>query len=268
MSEIDRVKSLITGLQKSHPKIYEALSAIAKSLDKLDTSLEAVKSEIRSIPETGLAIAPNVTTFTYELTKYHVILRWEQPDTSIFAYEIKKGGTNWDDASSVLKSSTLSAVFDPIPVGITTYWIKGIDFDGNESVSALRLDVSVPAIGGINITATVIDNNVLFAWSEPSSVFDIDYYLLYRDTTLIGKTKGTFTVSFESIGGTFTYKIKAVDIAGNVSPESSITVEVRQPPDFDLLGTLDDEFLDGIRVNVLRDAAQMKLIANVDMCGV
>lgn len=268
MSEIDRVKSLISGLQRQYPKIYEALSALAKSVDILDTSIEEVKSQIRSIPETGLAIAPNVTVFTYELTKYHVILRWEQPDTSIFAYEIKQGGTGWSDASTVLKSSTLSAVFDPIPVGVTTYWIKGIDFDGNESVAALRLDVTVPAIGSINITATVIDNNVLFSWSEPASVFDIDYYLIYRDTTLIGKQKGTFAVSFESVGGTFTYKIKAVDIAGNVGPESSITAEVRQPPDFDLLGTLDDEFLDGVRVDVYRDAAAMKLVANVDMCGV
>ena len=67
MNEVDRIRSLISGLQKTQPKIYEALSAVAKAIDKLDANIESVKSEILSIPETGLAIAPNVIIFTYKL---------------------------------------------------------------------------------------------------------------------------------------------------------------------------------------------------------
>lgn len=267
MNEVERVKSLILGIQFKQPRLYAALSEIAKALDKLDTNIEAVTSELRSIPLTGLAIAPNVTVFNYTFTRRNVLLSWAQPDTSIFAYEIRKGGSSWETASIVLTSSTLNAVFDPLLVGTTTYWIKGIDFDGNYSAEAKQLDVIVPPIGVITLSGFAIDNNVLFQWSEPTTTFDIDYYLLTRDSTIIGKTKGTFAITFESVGGTFEYKIKAVDIAGNISPETSLSVEVRQPPDFDLLANGIDD-LSGIRVNVMLDSINMKLIANVNMCGV
>jgi len=260
VNEIDRIRSLITGLQKTQPKIYEALSAVAKALDKLDTNIEAVVSELASVPESGLAIAPNVIVFTYRFTRRNVILEWEQPDLSIFHYEIKVGGADWDTATHVLTTSTLSAVLDPLVVGTTRYWIKGIDFDGNVSIAALALDVVVPAIGAISVTSAVIDNNILFSWTEPTSTFDIDYYTIYKGAVLVGKTKGTFAVVFESVGGTFEYKFKPVDIAGNVGPESTISVEVRQPPDFDLLAQLVDD-LSGTKVNTMIQDG--KLLANV-----
>jgi hypothetical protein len=261
MNETDRVRSIITGIQRQYPKIYEALSALAKGLDKLDVNIDEVKSQLQTIPQIGLALAPNVEVFTYELIKKNVILRWEQPDPSIFAYDIKRGGTDWDTASHILRTSTTSAVFDPLPTGTTTYWIKGIDFDGSVSIDAKRLDVEVPAIGNMSLSASVIDNNVLFRWTEPNSVFDIAYYELYRDLTFLGKITGTFTTVFESIGGLFVYQIRPIDIAGNDGPYTTAQVEVRQPPDFDLLANSVDD-LSGTKVNTL--VYNGRLLCNVD----
>jgi len=250
MNETDRVRAIITGLQNQYPKIYEAFSALTKAVDKLDENIDTIKSEVESIPETGLAIAPNVLFFTYTFTRRNVILSWVQPDTSIFFYEIRVGGFSWETASHVLTSATLSAVFDPLPVGTTRYWIKGIDFDGNVSVDALFLDVTVPAIGTIIAMSTVIDNNVLLQWTEPTTTFDIDYYTITRDSTLIGKQKGTFAIVFESISGVFIYKLQPVDIAGNIGPESAVLAEVRQPPDFELMAQIIDD-LSGTKVNTV-----------------
>ena len=262
MNETDRVRAIITGIQTKYPKIYEALSALAKGLDKLDTNLEEVRSEINAIPETGLAIAPNVLIFSYELTRRNVILRWEQPDLSIFQYEIRIGGTNWNDSTHLLRTATLSAVFDPLPVGTTRYWIKGIDFDGNESTDALALDVNVPALGGIVVTATVIDNNVLLSWTKADSTFDIDFYEVRKNGVLVGEHSGTFAILFETVSGTYEYSVRAVDIAGNISPEATVIVDVRQPPDFDLVAQGIDD-LSGTKVNTI--IVNGKLLANVNL---
>ena len=262
MNEIDRIKSLITGLQRTQPHIYEAFSAITKALDKLDINLEFIKSELAAVPGAGLPIAPSVKIFTYELTRRNVILRWEQPDLSIFHYEIRKGGTTWENSSHLLTTATLSAVFDPLPLGVTRYWIKGIDFDGNVSETALPLDVSIPAIGAFNLSGIVIDNNVLLNWTIPDSTFDIAYYSVYRGATLIGRQDGTFAIVFETVGGTYTYRVIPVDWAGNIGPESAISVTVRQPPDFDLISQGIDD-LSGTKVNTL--IYEGRLLCNVKL---
>lgn len=263
MGDVDRARSLINGLQLKQPRLYEALQAILGKLDDLDTSIATVRSTLTSIPGTGLNIAPNVTVFTYRLTRRNIILEWEQPDTSIFAYEIRTGGTNWDNASSILRTSTTSAVFDPLPIGTTIYRIKGIDFDGNVSQDETVLVVEIPIIGNITISSSVIDNNVLLSWTEPDSTWLIDYYEIRRDTNLVGTQKGTFAVLFENIGGEFIYKIKAYDIAGNSGPEGLITIEVRQPPDFDLIATGVDANLDGTKVNAIEYNG--RLLVNVNL---
>jgi hypothetical protein len=260
MNEIERVQSLITGLQRTQPRIYEAFSAVVRAMNILDTDLERIKAEIEAVPIRGLPIAPNVLIFTYEFTNRNVILRWEQPDLSIFQYEIRKGGNSWETSSHLLQTATLSAVFDPLPVGTTRYWIKGIDFDGNVSETALPLDVSVPAIGSITITGTVIDNNVLLSWSIPTTTFDIAYYEVFRDTTPVGRQDGTFAIIFETVSGTYLYRVRPVDWAGNIGPEASVSVQVRQPPDFDLISTGIDD-LTGVRVNTI--IYRNKLLANV-----
>jgi hypothetical protein len=262
MNEIDRIKSLITGLQRTQPRIYEAFSAITKALDKLDINLDSIKTELESVPIAGLPIAPNVLVFYYELTRRNVILRWNQPDSSIFHYIVKKGGTDWDNASHLITTATLSAVFDPLPVGTTRYWIKGMDFDGNVSENALPLDVNIPPIASFGVNAVVIDNNVLLTWTIPVSTWDIQYYTLYRETTLIGRQDGTFAVSFEMISGTYTYRVIPTDIAGNIGAEATTTVVVRQPPDFDLVAQGIDD-LSGVIDRGLRIGD--KILYNVDL---
>jgi len=262
MNEIDRIKSLITGLQRTQPRIYEAFSAITKALDKLDINIDAIRSELESIPEGGLPIAPNVLIFNYTLTRRNVVLRWEQPDTSIFHYEVRRGGTSWETSSHLLTTATLSAVFDPLPIGTTRYWIKGIDFDGNVSELALPLDVNIPAISTFSLSAVVIDNNVLLNWTIPTSTWDIAYYTVYRESTAVGRQDGTFAIVFETAGGTYTYRVIPTDLAGNIGPEATISAVVRQPPDFDLIAQgLDD--LSGTKVNTM--IYQNRLLCNVNL---
>jgi hypothetical protein len=55
-----------------------------------------------------------------------------------------------------------------------------------------------------------------------------------RDGSDVGLQRGTFAVFFESVAGLYTYTVIPVDLAGNQGPSSSVTLEVNQPPDFEL----------------------------------
>ena len=85
---------------------------------------------------------------------------------------------------------------------------------------------------------------------------------MYREQTLVGRQDGTFAIVFETSGGTFLYRVIPVDLAGNRGPEASISVAVRQPPDFDLIAqSLDD--LSGTKVNTA--IYGNRLLANINL---
>ena len=147
-------------------------------------------------------------------------------------------------------------------MGSTIYRIKTINSNGDYSVEETKVEVIVPPIGGLVITATVIDNNVLLSWTKPTTTFNIDYYEITKNGSVIGQNRSTFFVTFETVSGTYTYGVTAIDIAGNESDESTIAAEVRQPPDFDLIAQLVDD-LSGTKVNtVIQDG---RLLANINL---
>ena len=106
------------------------------------------------------------------------------------------------------------------------------------SVERLEVTFTVPPLGYLSIESTVIDNFIRLEWEEPSSTFDIDYYIFKRGDVRKGRISNTFLNYFESSAGTNEYSIAPVDIAGNVGPEISESVVVRNPIDFEFQGRL------------------------------
>ena len=92
---------------------------------------------------------------------------------------------------------------------------------------------------------------MLLYWNVPTTAHQIDRFNIYRNGTLYGVNRGTFTPIFETVAGTYTYAIEAVDVAGNVGPKGSVTTLVNQPPDFELQSKIISG-LNGTRSNVSR----------------
>jgi hypothetical protein len=112
---------------------------------------------------------------------------------------------------------------------------------------------TVPQIAAPEITVSVIDNNVLLYWTEPASLFKIDYYTVDKtgDAEAAGRVDGTFTSLFEVVAGTYNYAVAAIDISTNVGRSAEIQAEVNTPPDY----ALQDTRVSGLnrtRDNVLR----------------
>jgi hypothetical protein len=233
-SNKDQILARIGDLRRKDPKLYESLKLIVEGLDAVTIHLNPIQ-EITAQVQAAQALPPPVSLFGYSLSQTAVTLTWTAPSPigSTMFYEIRKG-TDWDTATFVLRTPSLSAALEPLAVGSHDYMLKTLNSLGDESTSSISTEVVIPSINTPSVTAQVIDNNVLLTWTEPTSTFLIDYYEIVKDSVVIGENSGTFMALFESTAGTYIYGIIAYDIAGNASLEGQVSAIVDEPPDFEL----------------------------------
>lgn len=180
----------------------------------------------------------DVSSFSAEIRDFTVYLTWEViPDIDVAGYEIRLG-TDWDTASLVQVVGNSNYYIAGVPgVGTISYLIKAIDVVGNYSTNVKSVTIVIGQPGPVVLTYEVIDNNVLLRWTNPLSSLPILHYQVRRGDVfstadIIGTKDGLFTVVFENVGGTFRYWVAAVDQAGNVGVETSVSVLVAEPPDY------------------------------------
>lgn len=253
------ITTLIAGLQIEYPRLYQALMTLQDRIFETERELFPLVREAQESTATAAAVtAP--ATFTFVFTTLTVRLTWSEV-IGASQYEVRRGA-NWDTAAFQFRSNSLQADIDPLLVGTYTYLIKSINGVGDYSAEATQCVVAVPDIGIVNINKSVIDNNILLSWNAPSSTFAILHYEIYKDGVAVGTILGTFFVRFEAVGGTYEYKVIALDIASNRSPDALISVTVTSPPDYVLQDQRTTSF-DGTKVNT-RKEEPASLVATVN----
>ena len=227
----DSVQPLIEGYQHIDPRLYDILKTIAAETEELRKEIFPISEQVSKVlvPE-ALPFAP--TIFTYSTTPRTLVLTWNV-GVGARAYELRKG-SSWTTATQITIVLTQEVRLDPIVVGTTRYLLKSINGEGESSLDTAQVDVVITPIGSITLNGRVIDNNILLSWSIPTSIWEIEHFKVSRDGSDVGLQRGTFAVFFENSAGTFTYAITPVDLAGNQGPSASVTLEVNQPPDFEL----------------------------------
>lgn len=270
MADESTALSLLAGIEFDDTRLYSLLEIVIRDFYKLDRQINPPTSQGTGASGIQLAIIGSVSNFTSIIFTNNVRLSWSSL-TGASSYEIRyKSGvqvaSDWDTASSILKTSSLSADINPITIpliyGNHTFFIKAIDSSGIYSTTATILTINIPTIPSPIITPTVIDNNVLLKWTIPISLFQINYYNVYRNNVLQGIMNGTFEVIFETASGSYEYKVEAVDIVGNVSNSTSVTQAVRQPPDFELKDSRISQ-LNGTLVNVIKEGLNLVCSLNL-----
>jgi len=243
----DQIEALLRGLQTSDPRLYDIIRLIAGDLRVINNDLFPIVAELQATvttPEPAPAVPIN---FEATIIAAGIRFTWEAGDTITRIFEVRKG-TDWDTATFIVRTPSLSAVIDPIATGSHTYLIKALNSEYTYSESSVSLVVVVPTIGTPTVSASVIDNNVLLYWTVPTSPFGIVRYYVYKDGTKIGENTGTFIAIFELVSGTFTYAVEALDAYGNVGTRGEVICIVSQPPDF-VLEESYTSLLDGTIVN-------------------
>jgi hypothetical protein len=245
------VAQAIAPLKVKEPRLYAALDLLNRQVrDNNSTLEETIRTVIGDVlageEVTSASLLP--PSIAYSFTTRTVRFTWTEV-VDAAQYEVRLG-SSWDTASFKFRTINLSADIDALVYGTYNYLIKSINASGEYSAISNSISVTIPAILPVAISTTVIDNTVLLYWTSPVSVFAIDYYQVFKDGVSLGITRSTFQAIFETAAGTYTYKILAYDIAGNVSANAEIDQLVNQPPDF----VLQDSFtstLNGTLTNMV-----------------
>lgn len=207
--------------------------------------------------------APSVTsTFNGE----QVVLTWDASSGSLPVDYYEVYDTAVSNAN--LLSRQYSTVYRNKVLWLNkTFYVRSVDTAGNTGTARVVI-VSVATGQVNNLTTEVIDNNVLFRWSETRGSLPILAFELRRGATwaaasVIGTKSGGFTTVFEAPQTTvnFTYWLAAVDTAGNYGTPVSVTATVSQPPDYVLAASFVSTYT-GTKNNAVVDGGAMVMPVN------
>lgn len=149
--------------------------------------------------------------------------------------------------------------------GSRTFALYAFDTAGNQSsAGSIDFTPSLPTVTAFS--QQVIDNNVLLSWTSTKGSLTISTHEFRRGATwaggsVIGTKSGAFTTVFETVAGTFTYWVAAIDSAGNVGTPVSVVATVNQPPDYILKANYSTPF-GGTKSNALLDSGRLLLPVN------
>ena len=180
-------------------------------------------------------------------------LTWQKPDdVSVTGYDIALNGTILETGYTTefyLYKSLLIA-------GAYYFQVRSRNKFGQTSEWNTQIYVVHGPYPPTNLRANVIDNTVMLYWDPPSKIeLPIVEYEVRRGDVMapgnvIGRKKGTFTTVNENVAGTYRYMVAAVDSAGNVGEEATVSAYVDEPPDFVLNVKWEDDFLLGNPTNM------------------
>ena len=203
------------------------------------------------------------STFTdTSLTAATVTLSWVDAVTQfgVSAYQISYGSTSIEARTN---SITLPADW----VGNRAFTIKTVDRLGVLSSGVvLTVEKKAPA-APIGFRAQVIDNTVLFYWTNPvKTSLPIAHVKLKKGSSwagaaTLGTKDGEFTTVTELAAGDYTYWCATVDTDNVESTPVSLTTRVSQPPDFVFNGEFNSTF-SGTKSNAYADTGVLYLPVN------
>lgn len=192
---------------------------------------------------TGKSQPPsNVTGVVATVERFRVRVSWAAvSDLDVREYEVRYGpiSPTWDElASTAVRVRATSHTFTALSSGTVRFRVRAIDTSGNYSVADAFADLAVSAPGAPqNLAFSMIDNNVMLRWEPPlTTTFTLSHYRVSRQSgsvvEYLGTVSGTFFTYVELVSGLYTFRVSAVDVAGNEGASAEVTTVVYPPPDF------------------------------------
>ena len=187
----------------------------------------------------SFAYSPTVsapTGFTAIAQQSGIMLSWTaSATTGIAGYEVRYGGVSWVTASpfanNIAQSSTL---FTPQVTGSILFRLKAIDVMGNASGEATC--TFSPETMSVSLTTPVAEQNMLrVSWSTVNTVSFAAYELRMNGTdwasatVLTANRTNTSYLFAPTSSGNITFRVKAKDIYGNYSSETSTVFTITAP---------------------------------------
>lgn len=205
---------------------------------------------------TSVVAAPSAPTVTYAIDGQDVVLEWNEPSSTfaIKEYEIRYGAS-YSAGTPVATVTALRYRFKANWGGARNFFVIARDVAGNDGADG-TVTATITSPGAVaNLRGWQVDNNPLIDWDVPvAGSLPVLKYNVYKsrsnigDYDLIGTVDGTFFTYVEQYSAIYTYRIRAVDSAGNEGTANTVDIPVSNPRDFffhvdDDLGPLDNMVL-------------------------
>ena len=218
---------------------YEILNISPGSFDIEVYSLSATgKASANALTGTINALgktAPpsNVTGLTAVIDKdLGVTLSWDPvTDLDLRDYEIRSGGTGWDNATFLAYAKTTRYVLGLLDPSTTVYRVKARDTSNVLSSSAASAAVTVTPPGEPNVTHSIEDPVAAITWSTPRGTYTPEYYELRYGASFgsgisVARVYGNSYNVPVTWSGTRSFWVAGVDPAGNTGTAGSRNVTI------------------------------------------
>lgn len=177
----------------------------------------------------------NVTNLTYSFENFGVRLSWSAiTDLDADQYQIRKGGTTWETSTPVSTGRAVTYLDKVAGSGSLNYFVKAIDTTGNYSLAAATLTIAVPTPTISNVASSVSGQDFVLSWQAVAGSFQIDSYEVrygatYATSTFLDQVKTLGYSKHVDFGGSRTFYISGVDVAGNKGLPASATLTIASP---------------------------------------
>ena len=187
----------------------------------------AVSVTIPTAADTTPPTAPTNLTAT-QVSGSQVNLAWSAStdNVGVAGYRVFRNGTQ---IGGDLGGSTLTYSDTTVVAGTTySYTVKAFDAAGNISAASntatITVDTTPPTAPGSPSATAVTDSLVKVTWTASTDNVGVTGYQIFRDGAQIGTVGGStpqYSDSTVAPATSYTYTVKAVDAAGNVSAASA-----------------------------------------------
>jgi hypothetical protein len=225
---ITTLSQTVTGLTNNTNYIW-AVSASSQYGESAKSS--TITTNYDSIPPTKVANLEGTASAT------SVSLSWDENDAldGVVGYNVYKNGTKVNGAPITTNSYNVTG----LTIGLNyTFIVRAVDGTSNESEASDPLSIttkdSTPPAQPVNLSAQTGDRTVNLSW-DPNTEPDINGYKIYNGAAYlitVPKNQYMFGLNELTNGGSYTFKVVAVDITGNESVPATITAipNDRTPP--------------------------------------
>ena len=161
-----------------------------------------------------------------------VLLDWNPvPDLDLRDYEIRSGGTGWNDATFVARVNATSYKVGVLDAGTVVYRIRARDTSNVLSTADATVTVTIVASAAPTLTHLVDDPQVTFTWTTPAGSYAAAYYELRQGAsfaagTTIARINGNSYGLPVTWSGARTFWIAAVDPVGTIGAAGSRVVTI------------------------------------------
>ena len=197
-------------------------SYTVRAVDAAGNLSDASNTATVTVPDSTKPTAPAFLRATAGTGQ--VFLSWNAStdNVAVSGYRIYRGGTQ----VGTVNAPTLTYT-DLNVVGAVSYTVRAFDAAGNLSDPSNTASVTVadsvkPSVPS-GLTATGSAGQVALSWQPSTDNVGVTGYRIYRNGSQVGSVLGNLTTFTHTglVAGTYSYTVRAVDAAGNLSDASN-----------------------------------------------